>query len=243
MKRIIIQNVSKTFRLGFKKRQTAFGRIIDIFSGKLSKRDFKALDSVSFDVDSGEILGLVGSNGAGKTTLLRIISGIFPIYEGTVKVEGKVTAVIGLALGLSSRLTIIENAFAAGSLLGMSQKEIKDRLPLIIKFSELEEFKNTKFYQFSRGMKIRFAVSLALFTNPDILLADEIFALGDKHFKNKVEKKIRDMTKQGVSVVVTSHRLDVIEKYSDKIVWMEKGKIKKQGKAKEVIKEYKKESN
>jgi ABC-2 type transport system ATP-binding protein len=196
MKKIIIKKVSKEFRLGFRKNKTTLNKIISLLSGKLSKKNFIALKDISFSVDSGEIVGLIGPNGSGKTTLLRIIAGIFPNFKGEIKTNGKITSLIGLAIGLNSRLTLTENTLVAGSLLGMGQKEIKRKLPSIIKFAELKNFKDTKLYQFSSGMKRRFAISLALHTDFDILLADEIFAMGDESFKIKVEKKLDDIEKK-----------------------------------------------
>jgi ABC-type polysaccharide/polyol phosphate transport system ATPase subunit len=238
MKRIIAKNISKDFKIGFKKRQTTLERLTYLLSGKLSKKKLVALDNISFSINSGEIVGLIGTNGAGKTTLLSIIAGIFPEFNGNVEVNGRITTLIGLAMGFNPRLTLTENTFVAGSLLEMGQGEIKKKLPSIIKFAELEKFKDTKLYQFSVGMKVRLAVSIALHTDFDILLADEIFAMGDEKFKNKIEKRIMGMVRGGACVILASHRLDIIEKYSDRVIWLEKGKIKKKGNAKNIVKRY-----
>lgn len=238
-KRIIIENLSKEFKIGFKKNLGTLARILRLFSGREPKKTLRALNEISFSLQHKEILGIIGSNGSGKTTLLRILAGIYPSYTGKVKINGKIIQLIGLKKGLQSRLKMKENIFLLGSLFGLGRKEIKKRFKSIVEFADLEDFVETKLYQFSSGMVQRLTFSIAIHCNPDILLLDEIFAVGDENFRNKSTKRIKKLVKNGASAILVSHELWMIEKYCDKVIWMEKGEIKKQGNPKEIIKEYK----
>jgi ABC-type polysaccharide/polyol phosphate transport system ATPase subunit len=241
MKRITAKNISKDFKIGFKKRQTALTRLSSLLSGKIPKKTLHALKNVSFEINSGEIVGLIGKNGSGKSTLLRILAGIYSNYWGKIQVNGKIIPLI-LAIRKSedNRMTLEESIYLWGALFGLSQKEIKRKLKSIIKFAELEDFANTQLYQFSVGMLQRYIFSIAIHCNPDILLLDEIFAIGDEDFKEKSINKVKELVKNGTSVLLVSHDLDIIKKYCDKVILMEKGKIIKEGKTKEIVEEYKK---
>jgi len=239
--RIILKNIEKTFKIGFRKKRGFLGKCLIFFSGKESKKIIYALRNISFYVKSGEILGLIGKNGSGKSTLLRIIAGIYKQDKGKVKVNGKIISLINLRVGLKDRLSMRDNIFLVGSLFGLGQKSIRKKFDSIVRFSELESFVNTKLYQFSEGMKQRFAFSIAIYSNPDILLLDEVFEVGDQEFRLKSAEKIRELAEKGVSVIFVSHELWMIEKYCDRVIWIRKGKVKKQGKARGIIKEYKKD--
>ncbi len=242
MKRIIVKNVSKEFKIGFKKNQTALVRILSFFSGKIPKKTLKVLDKVSFDVESGEILGIIGENGSGKSTLLRILSGIYPIYNGKKKINGKIISLIGLGKGLNRRLTMSDNIFLVGSLFGLFKKEIVEKFDSIIEFAKLEDFIDTKLYQFSEGMLQRLVFSIAINCEPDVLLLDEVFAVGDAKFRIKSAEKIRKLVKNGACVVFVSHELWMIEKYCDRLIVLDNGKLIKTGDSrkdiKEILKEY-----
>jgi ABC-type polysaccharide/polyol phosphate transport system ATPase subunit len=238
MERIIVDNISKKFKIGFKKRQTALARILSFFSGKEPKRTIKALKEISFNAEAGEIVGIIGSNGSGKSTLLRVIAGIFKQDGGIIKINGNLISLIGLAIGFDPRLTMKENIFLCGSLFGLGQKTIKKRFNSIVKFSELEEFVNTKVYQFSEGMKQRFAFSIAIHCNPEILLLDEVFEVGDQAFRIKSINKIKEIVKKGTTVLLVTHRMDLIEKYCDRVIWVKEGDIFREGAAKKIVKEY-----
>ena len=239
-KKIIVENLSKKFKIGFKKNRSTLARIAGFFSGKEPKRILKALNNVSFEVLEGEVVGIIGKNGSGKSTLLRILAEIYPVYSGKVRVNGKIIPLINLNAGLQLRLTMKENIFLLGSLFGLGQKTIKKRFSSIVEFAGLEEFVNTKIYQFSEGMKERLAFSIAIHCNLDVLLLDEIFAVGDEEFRIRSAEKIKELAKKGVSVVFVSHELWMIEKYCDRVIWMERGEIVKEGSARDIIKEYKK---
>jgi len=227
MERIKIENISKEFKIGFKKKQSFLARIIDLISGQEPKKIIKALDNISLSVKSGTILGVIGENGSGKSTLLRIIAGIYPQDCGKIRVRGKVISLINLIVGLKERLTMQENIYLVGSLFGLNKKEIAQKLNSIIEFSELKNFLSTKIYQFSEGMKQRLAFSIAIHANPDILLLDEVFEVGDESFKLKSANKIKEIVKQGGCVMLVSHDIDLIKRNCNLIILMKNGKIKK----------------
>jgi len=239
MKRIIIENLEKEFSIGFLKKQSSFQWLLSFFSGREPKKVIKVLDNISLKVNSGEIVGIIGSNGSGKSTLLRIIAGIYDYKKGNVTVNGKIISIINLGIGLKERLTMKENIFLVGSLFGMSQEEIKSKLNSIVEFSGLKEFVNTKIYQFSAGMLQRLAFSISVHSNPEILLLDEVFEVGDEDFREKSAERIKELVRAGATVVLVSHDLQMVEKHCNEIIWMEQGKIRESGKTKEVLGSYK----
>jgi len=198
------------------------------------------LREISFSVEGGEVVGIVGENGSGKSTLLRIIAGIYDRDGGEVKTKGKIIPLINLNIGLMDRLTMEDNIYLCCGLFGLSRKETKRSFDSIVEFSELINFVNTKIYQFSEGMKQRLSFSIAVHCNPDILLLDEVFEVGDEDFKIKSANKIKDFVKSGVTVLLVSHELQLIERYCDRAIWLDKGSIVKQGKAQEVVERYSK---
>ncbi|OGJ19869.1 hypothetical protein A3K73_02650 [Candidatus Pacearchaeota archaeon RBG_13_36_9] len=240
--RIIVENVSKKFKIRFKKNQSVLARLTSLFSGREPKKTIHALKDISFEARKGEIIGIIGENGSGKSTLLRCIAGIYD-YEGKIKVNGRIISIINLGVGFHYRLTMKENIYLCCSLFGLSRRKTKEVFPSIIEFSELENFVNTKLYQFSSGMKNRLAFSIAIHCSPEILLLDEVFEIGDERFKIKSAGKIKELVKQGASVVLVSHDLKMVDKYCHRAILMEGGKIKEEGKAREIIWQYKKSSD
>jgi len=170
---------------------------------------------------------------------LRILAGIYPNYQGSKKIIGKIIPLIDLGRGLNERLTMTENIFLLGSFFGLSQKEIKKKINSIIKLTDLQKFVNTKLYQFSNGMKTRLAFSIAMHCGPDILLLDEVFAVGDENFRLTSAEKIKRIVKKGGSVIFVSHELQMIEKYCDRVIIMDKGRIIALGKPREMIEKLK----
>jgi ABC-type polysaccharide/polyol phosphate transport system ATPase subunit len=236
--RIVVKNLKKDFKIGFKKRQLALQRIVSLFSGREPKKILKALDNISFSAGPGEILGILGPNGSGKSTLLRVIAGIYEEGSGEIVTEGKVIPLVNLYAGLKERLSMRENIFLVGSLFGMSKGELAKKFNSIVAFCELEEFVNTKIYQFSEGMKQRLVFSVAVHASPDILLLDEVFEVGDEEFRKKSRDKIFEMVKRGAAVVLVSHDLEIIEKVCTKVMIMDKGKVVKTGSPKTIVAEY-----
>ncbi len=239
MERIRVENVSKKFKIGVRRKETVIGMLISFLSGREPRRSFWSLRDVSLSVNASEIVGLIGKNGSGKSTLLRTIAGIYRKDSGTIETKGKVIPLISLNSGMEGRLTTRESIYKCCSLFGLTRKQTKSRMKSILEFSELSEFIDTKVYQLSDGMRLRISFSIAIHCNPDIVLADEMFETGDESFKIKSAKKIKELVKSGVSVLLVSHELALIEKYCKRAIWLEKGRIVKKGNCKEVIEAYK----
>lgn len=238
MERVVVDNISKKFRIGFKKDQGALARFISLFSGVEPKRVIWALKDISFTVNRGEIVGIIGENGSGKSTLLRVIAGIYDEDSGEVKTDGRIISLISLEIGLKDRLSMEDNIYVCCPFFGLPRKEIKKRFDSIVEFSGLRNFVNTKIYQFSQGMRQRLTFSIAAHCDPDILLLDEIFEVGDEEFKFKSANKIKEFVKSGIAVLLVSHALGVVEKYCDRVIWLDNGKAVKIGDTKEVVREY-----
>lgn len=225
VERVIVGDVSKKFMIGYNKSQGALARFVYMFSGKEPRKLIYALKNISLSINSGEIVGIVGNNGSGKSTLLRIIAGIYLPDEGKVSIDGKIISLINLMVGLKERLTMRDNIFLCCSLFEMSQKDINRRLNHIVEFSGLHNFLNTKIYQFSEGMKQRLSFSIAVHCNPEILLLDEVFEVGDEDFKKKSANRIKELVASGCSVILVTHDMDAVEKYCDRVIHMDKGVI------------------
>lgn len=239
MKRIIVEDVSKKFRIGSKKGRGTLAKFISLFSGREPKRVIWALNEVSLNANAGEIIGIIGKNGSGKSTLLRIIAGIYDKDEGEVKTDGKIISLINLHIGLWERLTMEENIYVCCPFFGLSKNEIKKRFDSMVEFSELGNFVNTKIYQFSQGMRQRLSFSIAAHCNPDILLIDEVFEVGDEGFRIKSANRIKDFIKNGTTVLLVTHELWMVEKYCNRAIWLDQGKIVKSGNVESILTEYK----
>ncbi len=187
-------------------------------------REFWAVDNVSFSLKKGEMLGIVGGNGAGKSTLLKVISGIMIPTRGTVKVEGTVAALLELASGFDGDLTVRENAYLRGAMLGYTREFMNEKYDEIIAFAELEEFQDRPFKQLSSGMKSRIAFSIACLVNPEILILDEVLSVGDGAFQEKSETKMKEIINGGATTFLVSHSLAQVRRMCDKVLWLDKGK-------------------
>jgi ABC-type polysaccharide/polyol phosphate transport system ATPase subunit len=237
-KRIAIDGVSKNFMIGRKSKAGILSGLLALFSGKEPQRPLCALKNLSFSVYPGEIVGIIGDNGSGKSTLLRIIAGIYQPDGGKVSVNGKIISIINLFVGLKDRLDMKENIFLVGSLFGMSQARIKEEFGNIVEFSELQEFVNTKIYQFSSGMLQRLAFSTAIHCNPQILLLDEVFEVGDEQFKKKSAGRLKELASNGVSIILVGHDLDIINKYCTRTIWLKEGTVVADGATQDITEKY-----
>lgn len=238
---ISLDTVSKEFRILGRKDATVLSRVAGIVSGKEIQRSIqgiKAVRDVNLHICKGEVVGIIGQNAAGKSTVLRLIAGILIPDKGTVKVRGPVTSLISLSAGLRNRLSVRDNIFLACSLFGMSRKEIRSAYEPIVDFAEIAEYADMYVYQLSNGMAQRLAFSIAIHTKPKILLLDEVFSAGDLSFEEKSKKKMTELILSDVTVVMVSHSLDRVEKLCDRVVWMHKGEVRKEGRPAEIIKEY-----
>jgi len=222
---IKLENVSKKFRIPSEKRYTLFEEVVSFITGKRNYVEFWALKNVNLSVRKGEVVGITGPNGSGKSTLLKIIAGVIYPDEGKVEVLGRVTPILELGVGFNPELTALENVNLYGVLMGMSKKKIERKSEEIFKFAELEKFRNMKLKNFSSGMYARLAFATAVATEPEILLVDEVLAVGDTSFQKKCIAKIRELKNNGTTMVVVSHSVDLLCEISDKIYLLEKGNL------------------
>jgi len=242
---IEFSKVRKTYsisRYKYKRLSEDFGQIIGrILTRKkrsLQKEKLEALKGVSFKIDPGESVGIIGKNGAGKSTILKLISKVTFPNSGSVAVDGKIGAFIELGAGLHPELSGRENIYLYGAILGMKRKEINEKFGDIVNFSELEKFLDTPIKRYSSGMYARLGFSVVAFMNPDILLIDEVLAVGDKGFQEKCLKKMKGFSRGSKTLVFVSHNLEAIKYICTRVMIMDKGRLKKMGKPKDVIKEY-----
>lgn len=201
-------------------------------------KEFWALKNINLRVRKGERLGIIGPNGAGKSTLLRLISGITTPTVGTIETEGRVASLIDLRAGFDSDLSGRENLFINGLLLGMTKEELKEKFNKILRFSGLRQFIDAPLHAYSSGMILRLGFSIAAHYNPDILLVDESFEVGDEKFRTKCRTKLKELYSQEKTIVLVSHNLPMIKLLCPRTIWLDKGKLKMQGESKEVVKKY-----
>jgi ABC-2 type transport system ATP-binding protein len=193
-------------------------------TGKRVVKDFWADREISFALNQGDMLGIVGTNGARKSTLLKAVSGIMEPTEGRIIRNGKVSALLELASGFDGDLTVKENAYLRGAMLGYTRKFMDETYPYIIEFSELKEFEDRPFRQLSSGMKSRLAFAIASLVKPDILILDEVLSVGDGAFKSKSEAKMREIIKGGATTILVSHSIHQVRTMCNKVLWLEKGR-------------------
>ena len=200
---------------------------------------FYALSGVSLEIKKGEVVGLIGLNGSGKSTLLKVISGILNPTTGSAEIDGIISPLIELGAGFDFELTTRENIFLNGSVLGFDRKFMREKYDEILDFAELRDFENVAIKNFSSGMVARLGFSIATLVKPDILIVDEILAVGDFRFQQKCEARIAEMMAGGTTVIIVSHSIDQIERLCSRVIWLEKGKIIMSGPTEEVCSKYK----
>ena len=193
-------------------------------TGNYHVKEFWADKDVTFSLQKGDMLGIIGTNGAGKSTLLKVITGIMEPTKGQVKRNGSIAALLELSSGFDGDLTVKENAYLRGAMLGYTRKFMDETFEQIIEFAELKEFQDRPFKQLSSGMKSRLAFSIASLVKPDILILDEVLSVGDGAFRKKSEQKMQEMMGGGTTTILVSHSLEQIRKMSSKILWLDKGK-------------------
>lgn len=235
-----VDHVSMKFNLSSERFDSLKEYIIKTLKRQVSYDEFWALKDVSFEVKKGDSLGLIGLNGSGKSTMLKTIAGVLKPTKGTVAVNGNVAPLIELGAGFDFDLTARENVYLNGALLGYTRKEMDTHYENIVSFSELQEFMDVPIKNFSSGMVSRLAFAIATIGTPDILIVDEVLSVGDFRFQEKCEKRIRNMMKSGTTVLFVSHSIEQVESICNKIVWLEKGRVRDYGDAKKICEEYRK---
>ena len=230
-------SISKRFRIPLDKSTTLKYRVTHLrSSGRF--HDLLALNDVSFEVFPGEFVGIIGRNGCGKSTLLKILSAIYRPTSGRVEVAGRVSPFLELGLGFNPELTARENVFVNGAVLGLTRSQLKDRLDHIIQFADLQDFVDQKLKNFSSGMEVRLAFSVAIQADAEILLMDEVLAVGDAQFQEKCFDIFWQYKRQGKTIVLVTHDLDAVERYADRAILLEKGRLLADGACRDVITQY-----
>jgi ABC-type polysaccharide/polyol phosphate transport system ATPase subunit len=245
---IEFEHVSKAYKLGaahLSLRESASKLVKRLLgrNGTSSEQTFHALEDVSFKVDRGQALALIGPNGAGKTTTLKLLSKVARPTKGRIQVNGALSALIELGAGFHPDLTGRENIYLNGSILGLSKKEIDSKFDSIVAFSELERFLETPVKRYSSGMYVRLGFSVAVHVEPEILLVDEVLAVGDMAFQRKCLDKIEEIRSQGATIVFVSHNMRTIESLCDKALWLDKGQMRQIGDTLPVVAAYTDEVN
>lgn len=235
---IQVKDVSKKFRLYHEKRTTFFEEFASKFNKKPHYETLQVLDHISFNVKKGESFGIIGRNGSGKTTLLRLISRIYNPDSGSIQINGKIIPVLGLGLGFHPELTAISNIYQSSILLGMTKQQISEHVEKIIEYAELEKFADTKLKNFSSGMQMRLSFSTAVQVDPDILLLDEVYAVGDANFQKKCHETIFEFKKKGKAIILVSHDMNDMQNFCDRAMFLNKGKIASIGDSKDTVKAY-----
>jgi len=241
MKPIIeIRSLSKRYTI-YQNRpryQTLRDRLVSCFRADHSKKEFLALDDISFNIFPGERIGIIGENGAGKTTLLKILAKITPPTKGTALMRGRVASLLEVGTGFHPELTGRENIFLNGSILGLSKREIYSKFEKIVDFSQVETFLDTPVKHYSTGMWARLAFSIAAHLDPEILLIDEVLSVGDADFQKRSLGKMNDVSRQGRTVLFVSHNMPAVKQSCTKCIWISRGKLKQIGEPDEVINAY-----
>ncbi len=236
---IKIDNVSMVFNMASEQLNSLKEYAIAAMRRELRFREFRALDNISLEVKKGDVYGIVGTNGSGKSTLLKIVAGVLDPTEGTVQINGNIAPLIELGAGFDLELTARENIYLNGALLGYSKKFIDDHFDEIVAFAEIEKFLDMPMKNYSSGMVARIAFAIATVIVPDILIVDEVLAVGDFMFQQKCERRIMKLIKDyDVTVLIVSHSNDQIERLCNKVIWIEKGHTRMVGTADEVCRVY-----
>lgn len=234
---IKVKNVSKSFSIPRERRESLKSYFINPFR-KIKTEKFHALKSISFNIQSGEFLGVIGENGSGKSTLLKMIAGIYTPDKGEIIIDGKVVPFLELGVGFNPELSGRENIFLNGTILGMKRKYLESKFDDIVNFAELHDFVDLPLKNYSSGMQVRLAFSIAMQTKADIYLLDEVLAVGDASFQEKCLEKINELISKGVTIIFVSHSLDTVKSFCTRAIWLDEGRIKSVGSADKVASDY-----
>jgi lipopolysaccharide transport system ATP-binding protein len=236
---IIVQGVAKQFRRYQANRpRTLKEAVVRRFHGVRPVERFWALRDVSFSVSSGRMLGMIGANGAGKSTLLRLIGGVGRPDQGSVQVHGRIGALLDLGVGFHPELSGRENVFISGVIAGLTRREVAQRFESIVAFAELQRFMESPLRTFSTGMQMRLAFAVAVHTAPEILLIDEVLAVGDASFQQKCLQRIAQFKAEGCAIVLVSHDTTLIQQLCDEVLWLRAGRVVAQGNPDMVVGQY-----
>ncbi|KLU64362.1 teichoic acids export ATP-binding protein TagH [Desulfosporosinus acididurans] len=232
------EHISMEFKITHDRINSLKEYLVTRLRGKLEYEEFWALKDVSFEVQKGEVIGIIGRNGAGKSTLLKVISGILKPSKGEIMVSGNIVPMLELGAGFDSDLSGRENIFLNGSILGYSERYLRDKYNEIVQFSELKEFIDVPIRNYSSGMLMRLAFSIATVIEPEILIVDEILSVGDEAFQRKSRARMLELMGGGTTVLFVSHSIEQIKEMCDRVIWLDYGQVKMIGDSKEICEHY-----
>ncbi|WP_195980082.1 ABC transporter ATP-binding protein [Clostridium butyricum] len=235
---IRVENVCMDYKMTYDKVNSIKEYFTKLIKGQLKYKEFHALSNVTFNVEKGEVVGILGHNGAGKSTILKVISGILKPTHGKVVVNGNIVPMLELGSGFDYDLTGKENIFLNGAILGYSKEFLSNKYNEIVEFSELDNFIDMPIRNYSSGMLMRLAFSIATVINPEILIVDEILAVGDANFQEKSKARMLELMAGGTTVLFVSHSLDQIRELCNRVVWLDHGKVKMIDETQKVCDEY-----
>lgn len=235
---ICAQNISMRYLMTYDRIKSIKEYIVQFLKGKIKYEEFWALKDVSFEIARGEVVGIIGHNGAGKSTLLKVISGILKPTKGKLEIKGNIVPMLELGSGFDYDLTGRENIFLNGAILGYTESYLKSKYNEIVEFSELGKFIDVPIRNYSSGMLMRLAFSIATVVRPEILIVDEILAVGDADFQAKSKARMLELMSGGTTVLFVSHSIDQIREMCDRVIWLEHGQVVRIGKTDEICNEY-----
>ena len=244
MAKILFENVNVEFPIFNANGRSLTSRLLEVATGGKLDKDptgrvlVRALQGINFEIVEGERVGLLGHNGAGKSTMLRVLSRVYMPQSGTAKIDGRVTSLIDISLGINPEASGRENVYVRGALLGLSKSEISEKFNEIVEFSELGDFIEMPVRTYSSGMHLRLAFAVSTVLKPEILLMDEWLSVGDESFRNKAEERLTNLVDSAKILVIATHSRELIEKTCTRAIWMEHGQVKMDGPANEVAAAY-----
>ncbi len=235
---ILMENVVLDYRLYHDRAVSLRDTMLNLFNRKTRVEKFRALDNVSIKIEPGESLALIGSNGAGKSTTLKILAGIYRPTSGTAESSGRIASLLDLGVGFHPDLTGEENLMLNGAMIGLSRNDMKELVPEIADFAQLSRFMDTPVKYYSNGMFMRLGFSLATAVNPDILLIDEVLAVGDVEFQDKCYARISDFRRKGKTIIFVSHDIEAVSELCARTIWLHEGRVKMDGNTENTLSEY-----
>ncbi len=243
--KVELNGVMVRFRLSYDKTWTLLDKAVEVGNRLVRKRKprfFTALEDASLTINEGEIVGIIGPNGSGKTTLLRTISGIYHPDAGSVTCRGRISTLLSLGTGFDNRLTGLDNIRLNGLLIGISMKEIEDKIPMIAEFADIGDHIHTPMKYYSSGMISRVSFAIVVAMRPDILLIDEVFSVGDLAFQRKSQKAMHELLSRASCQLIVSHNLSLIREHCNRVIYLESGHIVVDGAPEEAVAAYEKDS-
>lgn len=235
---VVLEHISKSYRLSHQPYSSLKGILLSLFRYRRRIEVHQALQDVDLTIWRGETVGLIGVNGSGKSTLLGVIARVIRPTAGRVQVKGRVAPLLQLGVGFHPDLTGLENVYFNGIILGLTRQQIAERLPSIVRFAELEEFIDTPVRAYSSGMVLRLGFAVAVHTDPEIILMDEVLAVGDEAFQHKCLRKIQEFQHQGRTILLVSHDMNQVRHVATRVVWLHQGRIMADGPTDDVVAQY-----